>query len=113
MIALLRFFDLAQIGVEILLIEKRGAVQALELSATGIVLPVSAGDAEEFDRPDLTGIGNMRAATQIDELALPIETERRILLQIVVNVFDLVSLTEIAHQFTGLAHRAFKALERF
>ena len=44
-VALLRLFDLVQVGVEVLLAEEGGAVEALELLAAGVVLPVGAGDA--------------------------------------------------------------------
>src|SRR4051794_20538516 len=40
MVALLGLFDLLEVGIEILLTEKRGAIKALQLLAAGIVFPV-------------------------------------------------------------------------
>src|SRR5579859_5590835 len=111
-IALLRLFQLMQIRIEILLIEEGGAVEALELLAAGVVLPVRTGDAQQLERAHLAGVGNVRAAAQVDELTLAIETQGRILLQIVVDMLDLVTLTEIAHQLARLVGAALEALER-
>ena len=91
MIALLRLFELVQVGIEVLLVEEGGAVEPLELLAAGVVLPVGAGDAEQLERADLAGVRNVRAAAQVDELALAVEAQRRILLQLVVDVLDLVA----------------------
>src|SRR5262245_56929902 len=81
-IAFLGFIDLGQVGVEVLLGKERGAVEALELFAAGVVLPVSAGDAEDLEGADLARVRNVRAAAEINELALAIETDRRILTQL-------------------------------
>ena len=91
MVALLRLFELVQVGVEVLLVEEGGAVEALELLAVGVVLPVGAGDAEQLERADLAGVRDVRAAAQVDELALAVEAQRRVLLQVVVDVLDLVA----------------------
>ena len=55
-IAFLRLFELVQVGVEVLLVEERGAVEPLQLLAAGVVLPVGAGDAEQLERADLAGV---------------------------------------------------------
>ena len=78
-------------GVEVLLVEERGAVEALQHLAVGLALPVGAGDGEQLERADLAGVGNVRAAAQVDELALAIEAQDAELLQLVVDVLDLVA----------------------
>ena len=98
MVAFLRLFQLVQIGVEVLLAEERGGVEPLQLLAAGVVLPVGAGDAEQLEGADLAGVRNVRPAAQVDELALAIEAQGRILLQVVVDVLDLVALLEVGAQ---------------
>src|SRR5215831_10292822 len=95
MIALLRFFEMLQVGVQVFLIEERGAVQPLKLLATGVVFPVRASDAQDLKRANTAGVGNMWTAAQVDKFALAVEAQRRILLQFVVDVLDLVALAEI------------------
>ena len=52
-VALLGLFELLQIGVELLLGEERGAVDALQLLVLLVALPVGAGDGEQLERLDL------------------------------------------------------------
>ena len=82
--------------------KKAVAYEPLQLFASGVLLPVGPGDAEQLEGPDLAGVRQMRAAAQVDELALAIKAEDRILLQIVVDVLDLVSLGQVAAQGAGL-----------
>src|SRR5438445_6899735 len=51
-VALLGLLKLGQVGVEVLLAEEGGAVEALELLARRVVLPVGAGDAEDLERSE-------------------------------------------------------------
>src|SRR5262249_53031815 len=111
-VALLGLFELVQVAVEVLLAEEGGAIEALELLAVGVVLPVSAGDAEQLERADLAGVGDVRPAAQVDELALAVEAERRVLLQVVVDVLDLVALADVLDQLARLRGGALEALER-
>ena len=55
MVALLRFFDAVQVGVEIFLREKRGAVDALQLRILFVSEPVGAGDVEQLEGFDFSG----------------------------------------------------------
>ena len=104
-IALPGLFELRQMGIEILLVEEGGAVDALEHLAVGLPFPVGAGDGEELERPDLAGMRNVRAAAEIDELALAIEAEHAELVQLVVDVFDLERLAQVGDELAGLVHR--------
>src|SRR5438105_14988309 len=101
-----------QIGVQLLLGEEGGAVEPLELLAAGVVLPVRPGNAQEFERADLAGVGNMRAPAEINKFTLPVEAEARVLLEIVVDVLDLVTLAEVAAEGAGFACGPLEALER-
>src|SRR5207302_6046655 len=100
------------VGVELFLSEEGGAVEPLQLLAAGVVFPVGAGDAEQLQGADLAGMRDMRATAQVDELALTIEAEAGVLLQIVVDVLDLVALGQVGDQRPRLAGRPLEALER-
>ena len=69
MVALLGFFDAVQVGVQILLREKRGAVDALQLRILFVSQPVGAGDVEQFEGFDFSGRRQVGAAAEILELA--------------------------------------------
>ena len=65
MIALLGFFDLFQMLVELFLVEERGAVDALEFVGGDVAVPVGLGDAHDLERADFPGDGNMRAHAEV------------------------------------------------
>src|SRR5262249_1909648 len=111
MIALLGFLYLMDVSVQLLLGEKGSAIQALQLLAASIVLPVSAGNAQQLERPDFAGMRDVRPAAEIDEFALAIETQGWILFQVVVNVLDLVSLAQVRYQLSGLRSWPLEALK--
>ena len=105
MVALLGLFDLGEVGVEVLLVEERGAVDALEHLAVGLPLPVGPGDREQLERADLAGVGDVRAAAEVDELALAVEAEDAVLVQLVVDVLDLERLAQVGDELAGLGDR--------
>src|SRR5262249_46295151 len=72
-----------------------------------------AGNIEELESPDLARMRNVGPPAQIDEFALAIETKGRVLLQVVIDVFDLVPLSQVMAQGTGLRSRTFEAFEGF
>ena len=67
-VAFLGFFELGQIVVQLLLGEKRSAVDALQLRVLFVAFPVGAGDGEQLKRLDLLGGRHMRAAAEVDEV---------------------------------------------
>jgi len=56
-------------------------------------------------------VGDVRAAAQVDELALAVEAQAGILLEVVVDVLDLVSLIEVLDQAARLRGGPLEALE--
>src|SRR5262249_16347718 len=94
-IALLRLLQLLQVSFEVFLIEERGPIQPLELLAVRVVLPVGAGNAQQLERADAASVRNVWASAGINELALAVEAQRRVLPQFVIDVLDLVSLAQI------------------
>ena len=112
MVAFLGLFDLGDVGLQLLLVEERGAVNALKHLAVGPALPVSPGDREQLERPDLAGVGNMRPAAQVDKLPLAIEAQDAVLVQLVVDVLDLERLAQVGDELPRLGDRQAEPLER-
>ena len=75
MVAARGFFEAGEVGIEIFLGEEGGAVDALELRILLVAEPVSAGEAGYFESLDAAGGGDVRAATEVDELAVAIEAD--------------------------------------
>ena len=76
-IALLRLLQHMEIGVEFLFGAPCGAVDALQHRAVRIPAPVGTGNAHQFEgMPHAAGRGKVRAAAQVDEIALLIEGDR-------------------------------------
>src|SRR5216684_2941014 len=112
MIAFFGFFDLVQIGVEIFLTEEGRGIEALQLFTIRVVLPISAGNAQQLERSDFAGVGQMRSAAEIDEFSLPVKTQGWKLLQLAVDVLDFVALTDVLTKCPRLAGGTLEALER-
>ena len=93
MVALLRFFELVEVLVEFFFGEPGRAVDALQLLVLLVALPVRAGDREQFERLDFRGVGNVRAAAEIDEL----RAERVFGEDIVGAFFDELDLHRLIH----------------
>ncbi len=76
MVALLRFFQPVEIGVQLLLVAPGGAVDALELRVLGIAAPIGAGDLGQLERvADLRRSSEMRAAAEVVPVAMPVDRD--------------------------------------
>ncbi len=75
MVAARGFFEAREVGVEILLREEGGAVDALELRILLVAEPVSAGEACDFEGFDAAGGGHVRTTAEVDEVAVAIEAD--------------------------------------
>ena len=89
--AALRLFELMKVGVELLLVEKCRAVDALERMRVLVPLPARPCDAQQFHRLDAAGRRDVRAAAEIQELAGAIGGEDR--LGLLPNQFALQELS--------------------
>ena len=69
-VALLGFLQVVQMLVELLLLEERGAVDALQHLAVAVALPIRARHLHELERADLARGGHVRAAAQVHEIAV-------------------------------------------
>ena len=111
-IAPLGLFHLPQMVVEFLLGEEGRAVEPLQLLARGVALPIGPGHRQQLERPDRARAGHVRAAAEIDELALPIERNGRLLGQPVFEVLHLQRLPQIAAELDRLLAVHLDPLER-
>ena len=65
MVPLLGFFQPFEVGFQFFFGLPRRAVDALQLLALFIAAPVSAGDAQQFEMPDVPGGFHMAAAAEV------------------------------------------------
>ena len=112
MVSLLGLLDLGKMSGQVLLVEECGAVNPLEHLLVGVSLPVGAGDREELEGADLTGMRDVGPAAEVDELPLPVEAEDAVFVELVVDMFDLVSLPQVVDELPGLGHGHAEPLER-
>src|SRR3954468_15978425 len=75
MVALLGFFDLVEILLKLLLVGERGPVDALELRVFFVAQPVGARDVQQLESLDAASGWDVRPATEVDELAIPIQRD--------------------------------------
>ena len=112
MVAAFGLFDLGEIGVQVLLAEPGGAVEPLQLLPLGVAFPIGPGHGEELEGPDRPGAGHVRAAAEIDELALPVERDLAMVGQAGFDVLDLQALAQVLAELQGLVAVHFDPLER-
>ena len=104
-VALLGFLDLLEIGVELFLLGEGGAVDAREHLAVGIAAPIGAGDLHQLEgRSDLAGRGHVRAAAEVEPVALAVDLER-LAGRNGVDQLDLEQLVLVAEDALGLLAR--------
>ena len=74
MVAALGLLQHVQVGLELLLVRPRGAIDPLEHLVVGIPAPVRARDAHELERlAEPSGRGEVRTAAEVDPVALAVE----------------------------------------
>ena len=73
MVALLRFLEHGEVFVELGLVLEGGAVNALKLRIVFVAFVVSARDAGELERADVSCPHDVWAGAEIGELAIAIE----------------------------------------
>ncbi len=102
MVALLGFFDLLQVGVELFLLGKRRAVDPRQHRIVAVAAPIGARDLHQLERvADLAGRGHMRAAAEVEPVALVIDLDRLVAGN-GVDQLDLEVLALVAKYLFGL-----------
>ncbi len=75
-VAAFRLLQHMEVGVEFLLVAPRGAVDARQHGVAVIAAPIRAGDLHQLERrTDIGGGAHVRAAAQIDPVALAVERD--------------------------------------
>jgi hypothetical protein len=76
-VALLGLLELPEIGVEVVLCSPGGAIDARQHRVVGIAAPVGTGHLHQLEGgADLAHARHVRAAAQVQPLALPVDLER-------------------------------------
>ena len=73
MVALAGLLDALEVGLQVLLLEERGPVDAGEHLPGLVTAPVGAGERGEFQGFDPRGGGSMGPAAEVGERAVPVE----------------------------------------
>ena len=74
-VALLGFLQLREVGLEVLVVEPGGAVDAAEHLVVVVTAPVGAGHLHQLERAQPVGARHVRAAAQVGELALRVQRQ--------------------------------------
>ena len=102
-----------EVGLEVLLVGERGGVEPRELGVLLAAAPVGAGHRLELDRPDAAGVLHVRAATEVDEVAVAVERHRGLALAgEVVDLVDLVGVLALDEELARVGDAHHRALER-
>ena len=108
MVTLASLLLLLQVGFHFSLIIEGRAIHALKHLVLFAAAPIRAGKGGKLEGLDLAGGGQVRAGAQIHKVALTIEGNRRILRQIVDQLY-LVGFVLFLHQGNSLCTGQFKA----
>ena len=112
-VALLGFLDLLEIGVELFLLGEGGAVDAGQHRVVAIAAPIGAGDLHQLEGvADLAGRGHVRAAAEIEPVALLVDLDL-LVGRNGVDQLDLEVLALVAEDVLGLVARPDFLGERF
>ena len=109
-VALARFLHLSQVGVQILLGEERGPVDALQGVRSLVAHPMRARHAEQLEGLDAPGRGNVRTAAKIQKLAGAVSGKHR--LRFFADKLALQELTLLLEELQPFFLRVVDALVR-
>ena len=98
-------------GVELLALEERGSVDALQLFVALVAAPVDAGHPQQLDRAKPAGVGDVRAAAEVDEIAGAIDPDLLYLVAHAVDDVDLEGLVKITEEPACIVPRHHLAFE--
>ena len=110
-VALLGLLQHLEVGVLVFLLAPGGAVDALEHLVLRVSAPVGAGDAHQLEGLELAGGRHVRAAAQVDPVALAVE-RNRVLLRDRGDDLGFVFLALLAEKLHGFVTRHLAALDR-
>ena len=104
-VALLGFLDLLEISVELFLLGERRAVDARQHRIVAVAAPIGARDLHQLEGvADLAGRGHVRAAAEVEPVALEVDLDRLVAGN-GVDQLDLEGLALVAEHLLGLFAR--------
>src|SRR5439155_7598611 len=111
-VPLARLLLLLEPGVEVLLVEEGGPVDALELRIAVVAAPIGPGHAEQLDDADPSRRGRVGAEAEIDPVAVRVERQRLgPLAEDVLDDLELEFLAQLLEELEGLLPRDLLAHE--
>ena len=111
MVAPLGLLEPREVRVELRLRGERRAVHALQLRVALVAAPVGARERQHLERLDVAGALDVRAAAQVDEVAV-LEERDRLALGDRLDDLDLVLLAARVEELQRLVARDHASLER-
>jgi hypothetical protein len=114
-VALLRFFDLRQVRLQILVGEKGGAVDALHRLVARVAFPVGVRRAEQLERLQLAGGRHVRADAEVDEGVLVLDRvagDFRLAFGLLFDQLDLQRLAALSRRTLSLPRAATSGARR-
>src|SRR5205085_11467805 len=105
MVAAFCFLALLEPSVQLLLSEEGCAVDALHLRAFRIAFPMSSGEAEEFERPQLVCVGHVWPKTEIYERRAVNVIDAHALASLLVNQLALQRLVALLENLQSVGLR--------
>ncbi len=111
MVALLGLLNAIKIRLQILLVRKSSAINALQHRILLVAAEIRPGDRQELDRPNLAAVLNVRAAAQIQEVADLVQADDFAFGNII-QPGQLKRLPQISKFLMGFLAGHFHALER-
>ena len=95
-------FALVEVFLEVLLGRKGGGVDALQLGALFVALPVGPGDGEQLVDADAAGVGDVGPGAEIEEVAGAVDGDGFAGGGKVADCFDFVGLASVAEELEGV-----------
>jgi len=109
-VALPGLLQLLQVIIELALVRKAGAVDALQHLVLLAAAPVGSGDLGQLERLDLTGLLEVRPGAQVGEIALAVKRDYGVFRELV-DQLDLVGFFFFQHQLPRLGTGQLEAFQ--
>ncbi|MNM90269.1 hypothetical protein D3C81_1025190 [compost metagenome] len=95
------FFDALDVGLKLLLVGPRGAINALQLLVLGIATPVRTGDTRQLERLQKTRVRHVRTAAHVHVFLVVVHAHRG---DVFGHVFDQAQLVVLATRLEDFNH---------
>ncbi len=111
-VAAARLLALRDESVELLTVEERSAIHTLQLLVALVTTPVDTGDAQQADGAQMTAVGHVGAAAEVDEVTGAVDADALDIVRHAVDEIHLEALAEVGEQLPCRRPRHDLTLER-